>query len=96
MSFSNKEVLEKWRQVIKIEYISSEESGVDDENEVIILKSMPWRSVHVGQLFHRLDVKSLEDKSPQARRQMKKRVTGEISSRPRPIGDLPSWAVTDN
>ena len=76
--------------------MSSEESGVDYENEVIILKSMPWHSVHVGQLFHRLDVKGLEDKSPQARRQMKKRVTGEISCRPSPIGDLPSWAVTDN
>ena len=95
MSFSDKEELEKWRQVIKIEYMSSEESGVDDKNEVIILKSMPWRFVLVGQLFRRLDEKSLEDKSPQARRQMK-RVTGEISCCSRPIGDLPPWAVTDN
>lgn len=95
MSFSDKEEIEKWRQVIKIEYMSSEESGVDDENEVIILKSLPWRSVHVGQLFRRLDEKGLEEKSPQARRQMKKRVTGEISCRPRPVGDLPPWAVTD-
>ena len=93
MSFSDKE---KWRQIIKIEYMSSEESGVDDENEVIILKSPPWRSVHVGQLFRRLDEKGLKEKSPQARCQMKKHVTGEISCRPRPISDLPPWAVTDN
>ena len=96
MSFSDKEELEKWRQVIKIEYMSSEESGVDAENEVIILKSMPWSFVHVGQLFHRLDEKSLEDKSPQVRYQMKKHVTGEIFCRPRPKGDLPPCAVTDN
>ena len=71
MSLTDKEELEKWRQIIKIDYMSSEESGVD-ENEVIIVKSLPWHSVHVGQLFRRLDEKGLEEKSPQARRQMKK------------------------
>ena len=96
MSFADTEQLEKWRQVIKMEYMSSEESGIDDENEVIIVKSLPWRSVHVGQMFRRLDDKGLEEKSPQARRQTKKRVTGEISSRPKPVGDLPPWAVADN
>ena len=96
MSFTNNDELEKWQQVLKMEYMSSEESGIDDENEVIILKSLPWRSVHVGQMFRRLDDKTLGEKSPQARRQMKRRVTGETSSRPRPTGDLPPWAVTGN
>ena len=96
MSFNNSEELEKWRQVLKMEYMSSEESGMDDENEVIIVKSLPWRSVHVDQMFRRLDDKTLGEKSPQARCQMKRRVTGETSSRPMPTGDHPSWAVTGN
>ena len=76
--------------------MSSEESGIDDENEVIILKSLPWRSVHVDEMFHHLDDKNLGEKSPQAWRQMKRHVTGKTSSRPMPTGDLPSWAVTGN
>ena len=34
MSFNNSEELKKWRQVLKIEYMSSEESGMDDKNKV--------------------------------------------------------------
>ena len=69
----------------------SGESDIDDENEVTIVKSLPWHSVHVDQMIRHLDDKGLEEKSPQAWYQAKKRATG----RPKPIGDLPPWAVTD-
>ena len=76
-----------------IEYMSSEESGVDDENEVIIVKLLPWRSSYVNQMFTRLDEKAIAEKSPQSRCQMKKRVTGEASARSKPTSEIPSWAV---
>ncbi len=95
MSFTDGRQLEKCRQVLKVEYMSSEESATDGEDEVMLVKTLPWRSEYVEELFWRLDYKALVEKSPQARRQMMHRVIGDPSSRPRPIGDLPSWAVTD-
>ena len=96
MTFTDSEELEKWRLVVKAEFMSSDESATDEDDEVIVVKQLPWRSVHVGQMFRHLDDKGLKEKSPQARRQMKRRVKGHISNCPRPIGDIPSWAVTDN
>lgn len=95
MSFKAPEQLENWRRVLKFEFMSSEESATDEDDEVIVIRSLPWRSVHVDRLFERLDHKAREQKSPQARRQMKRRVTGDPSNRPRPIGDSPTWAVND-
>ena len=92
MTFTDSEELEKWRLVVKAEFMSSDESATDEDDEVIVVKQLPWRSVHVGQMFRHLDDKGLKEKSPQARRQMKRRVKGHISNRPRPIGDIPSWA----
>ena len=66
MTFPDAEQHDKWRQVIKVDYMSSEESATDAEDEVIIVKPLPWRSVHVDQLFRRLDDKTLGEKSPQA------------------------------
>ena len=96
MEFIEEGQHEKWRKVLVIEYMSSEESGVDDDNEVIIVKPLPWRSSYVNQMFRRLDDKVIAEKSPQSRRQMKKRVTGEPSIRSKPTGsEIPSWAVAN-
>ena len=93
MQFTENGQNEKWKKVLTIGYLSSEESGMDDENEVIIVKHLPWRSSYVNQMFNRLDEKAITEKSPQSRRQMKKRVTGEASARSKPAGEIPPWAV---
>ena len=82
---------EKWSKVMTKEFMSSEESG--DENNSVIVRPLPWRSNRVDSFFQSLDKSSLEGKSPQSLRQMKKRVIGEVSSRSKPDSHgLPSWA----
>ena len=74
--------------------MSSEESDVDNEDEVLTLHPLPWRAEKVDTLFRKLDEITLKAKSPQARRQMKKRVLGIESNRSTPsIAGVPSWAV---
>lgn len=71
---------------------SSEESDQENE-EIIIVKPLPWRSERCTQLFHQLDEKNEEGKSAQAKRQKRRRIEGLVSStRPQPLG-LPKWAV---
>lgn len=62
--------------------MSSEESGEDD-GEVLILSQTTDR---VDDFLKKLDDNVKAEKSPQARRQMKKRVLGEASSCPIPVG----------
>ena len=70
--------------------MSSEESGDDN---TIIMKPLLWRAERVDRFFRTLDGKACDAKSPQAKRQTKKRVIGEPSTRPIPSAHgLPSWA----
>ena len=55
---------EKWRNIMSAEIMSSEESDGDDD--VIVLKPLPWRSDKVTRFFYRLDEKSFQAKSTQA------------------------------
>ena len=74
--------------------MSSEESGVDKDNEVILVKSIPCRSEQVNDFFQRLDRRIQTDKSPQAVRQAKRRVPSALaSSRPQPgsPSQYPAW-----
>ena len=80
----------KWLKVMDNVYMSSEESGEDD---TMLVHPLPWRTECVNQMFKRIDAYSSSKKSPQAKRQMKKRAIGENSTRPKP-SDGVSWAVT--
>ena len=71
--------------------VSSEESG-EDEGEILIHRRLSWRAERVNDFFKKLDDNVRAEKSPQARRQMKKRMLGEASSRPLPAG-MSKWAV---
>lgn len=72
------------------EYMSSEESAGGEEFEgdndnVIIVKPLLWRAEKVARFFHQLDEKSVNTKTPQARRQRKSRViSNDFSDRPEP------------
>ena len=69
--------------------ISSEESGDDD---TLVIKPLRWRSDLVNTFFANLDKQNMEEKSPQARRQLKSRLSGTPSSRPA-HEPLPQWAL---
>ena len=60
--------------------MSSEESDVNEDNEVIVVKPLPWRSEQVNDFLKRLDDRITKDRSPQAQRQAKKRVPSSVAS----------------
>ena len=77
---------------LSVEMMSSEESEIDEEEEIPTVHPLPWRASKVDVMFKRLDE---ENKSPQARRQMKKRCIGSDSIRSCPLADkFPKWAVS--
>lgn len=47
-----KELRQKWLSVMKNEFMSSEESGDDDDS--IVTRPLPWRTGYVDQMFSRL------------------------------------------
>ena len=83
---------EKWKCVLSMEYMSSDESSTEGDKEIIFSHPLPWLSPNVQHLKRTLDETSKKEKSPQARRMVKDRVEGSYSSRPRPVGtNIPSW-----
>ena len=91
MSFSDPKKKDKWREVLHIKIMSSEESAVKGDLEFIQVKRLPWRSDEASDIIRCLDDRILSDRSPQSRRQAKKRVQGENSSWSEPIEELPAW-----
>lgn len=81
---------QKWLTVIGNEYMLSEES--DDEDRIIV-HTIPWRSDYVSRMFERIDAYCNNRKSPQGRRQMKERIIGSPSSRRCPGNAAPEWAL---
>ena len=77
-----------------ISMMSSEESGNDGE-DILYVHPLPFRSGKVDRFCSMLDNKVKETKSPQARRQMKKRVRSDISAGDLPVGHcFPKWALS--
>lgn len=92
--YRNEEDKAKWSAVIKLEAMSSDESDTEDGEEVIDIHPLPWLSAEVIGFKSKLDEEIKKEKTPQARRQTKKRVIGVPSSRQRPSDKhFPSWAM---
>ena len=91
--FRSDEEKEKWSKVIALEFMSSEESGQEGEEEVLINHPLPWISSTVKAFKRKLDEASLSGKSPQSKRQKKPRVDGPMSTRSIPYESdkFPSW-----
>ena len=87
----------KYLAVLVPEFMSSEESGEDSENEdTYTVRAIPWRSSRVDNLFDQLDGEVLRSMSKQSKRQLKKRILSEEhSDRPIPSGKFPSWAFAE-
>ena len=68
-------------------------SSEDDDDDDVIVRQLLWRSFAVNDFFLKLDAQAKTQKSSQARRQMKRRVLGPASTRPKPENkNIPSWA----
>ena len=77
----------KWLKVMGNVYMSSDENGGED---TIIVHPLPWRTEYVNQMFQRIDAYCSSRKSPQARRQTRKRSMGSSSTRPKPTNGVSS------
>ena len=95
MTFENEKHRAIWQDVLKLELISSEESGYDDGDEVIYVKPLPWRSKQFSEFVARLDIQAVSNKSAMAKRQSKRRLVGEPSARVCPTTDVPDWVFAD-
>lgn len=84
----------KWMSVITLDFMSSEESGSENES-CLVKKELPWRSDKVTKFFSELDDFVGGSKSNVAKRQTRPRVLdGAVSSREIPQGKkIPSWAL---
>lgn len=87
------ECKEKWLKVITNDFMSSEESESED---TYVVHGLPWRSSSVSRMFEKIDNYCDNNKSPQARRQMKKRVVSDTpSTRAKPNNDkYPIWSFS--
>lgn len=95
-SFKDDGEKEAWRCLINIEYMSSEESGYDGEDEAIITRPLPWLSATVQQFKRKIDLEIKNGKTPLARRQTKSRVQGQPSSRAKPdTHGVPDWLFVE-
>ncbi len=74
---------QKWLKILVNEMMSSEESGDEDK---VVVHPLPWRKDYVNQMFHKIDDYCLARKSVQAKRQMKERSNGVLSTRAAPSG----------
>ena len=81
---------EKWRSILKMEFMSSDESDTQDGEEILVVCPLPWLSEVVIQFKAIPDQEITSTKNPQARRQMK-RVVRNVSTRTMP-DDIPFWA----
>ena len=85
---------EKWEKVLTADILSSEESHEDDD-DVVVVKCIPWHSLKVTQLFHRLDEMGIQCKTTQAKRQRKRQILGTVSQRSKPSVVFPTWALVE-
>ena len=89
-------------EVLYMDYMSSEESDYEDEEDVITgeterklvayrRKKFPWEKSSLTNLKDRLDKAHRNNLTPHARAMAKPRQDGGMSDRPAPDG--PAWAV---
>ena len=55
-----------WGKVLVPTMMSSEESGNKENEDILLVHPLVWRSGKVDQFFSLLDEKAMEGKSPQA------------------------------
>ena len=89
--FSSTTEKRKWAELMDISYMSSEESEGED---TIIIRPLAWLTEEVNQFKKSLDDARYSAQTPQAKRQMKKRTTGDNSLREKPSGS--DWIFTES
>ena len=90
---------EKYKQVLHMDYMSSEHSHSDEEHgSVFVCTFLPWRSDMADKLFNALDKKHQGSLSKKSKRMGVRRLFDEdrISQRKSPPKTCPNWALDPN
>ena len=92
MVFSEEGQHERWKPAFHVDMMSSEDSATKGDEEVIMVKTLPWRSDQVNQMMKRLDDKIHSEKSAQAKHRVAS--LSASSSRSKPAsGNFPAWLL---
>jgi hypothetical protein len=86
--------IEQWKSVMSLGIMSSDESEIEDGEEVLLVHPLPFLSSAVEDLKRNLDEQIKAGRTPQARRQLKKRLVGCPSMRGAG-SSLPPWCIKD-
>ena len=65
--FKNEEEKALWNKIMTTDFMSSDENGTDNGEEVLISKPLPWESTVVKRFKRKLDDAALEEKTPLAK-----------------------------
>ncbi len=89
--------LAKWKRVITIEMMSSEDSdsGGSDNEEVFKVKLLTWRSEKVNHFIKTLDRASTSTSTRKSKKMQTKRIDGAPSARKAPINKFKDclWTI---
>ena len=77
-------------------YMSSEESGEDDESKVLIRRPLTWLKSKYQRSLRELDQLSYKSLSSKGKQMYMKRIVGEPSCRPQPEGIPPQLLAEDS
>ena len=80
---------EKWKDVLTLDFMSSEESAVEEnldgsQRYVLYVSDLWWRAESVTSFFHRLDEKGSKKKSKKSEMQTRPRINKGVSDRGKP------------
>lgn len=81
--------------LLEPEFMSSEDSDVDDEGKkIFLLRPLPWRSDRANAFIEALDKKVISKASARSKQMRYTRVSGLASDRPKPsVENSNEWIV---
>ena len=80
VKFSDESHRERWLEALKIDTMSSEESDKENDEDILVVRPLSWRSTEYEKLLKIIDKNQEKCRSSQAKRQLLKRVRGLFSS----------------
>ena len=80
-TYNNDEEKQSWKTIMTVDFMSSDESCTEEDQDVLLTKPLLWQSERVAYFKETLDEAALKQKSPLAGRQMKPRRKGMPSFR---------------
>ncbi len=80
-----------WNEILVPAFMSSEESDMEDDKPVLLVKSLPWRASKVSRFLKQMDAKGEKKKSKRSILQTMTRLPGPVSNRLLPTTFEPSF-----